>query len=457
MQRYQYQQLRVTDLLLNTQNPRFNPVQHQAQAIHAMLEDQGDKLIELARHIAENGLSPTEIVLVQPLGGQWLVREGNRRVTALKLVNEPNLIPDTHAKIKREFTTLSKSIDSDILDNIQCAIVADEKLINEWIRLKHTGENKGAGTVGWDAQQTSRFSAQVSGKADPRSTFFESLKENFAIPQALREKFSGIKKTNFDRLVGDPKVRTLMEIETKNGEFDLPGGANAHLLTMLSDLAGDFSVGRIYTKTDRESYLTDLKKRVTNSKESYPSTTSDNGRIPEFNSVESLTDPTVHADPMPAGIIPEHTTEKRKGYPLNRKMLVPSLHKLVIGIPRIARIFSELKTIDCEQFPNAASVLFRVFVELSCDFYISSVPLTGLTVDSKLTAKIEAVADNIETKSSMTRHELRAARQMATSQTQNQSVKTFHSYVHNKDVTPIPGDLKVAWDDLWPFIQTMWR
>ena len=75
----------------------------------------------------------------------------------------------------------------------------------------------------------------------------------------------------------------------------------------------------------------------------------------------------------------------------------------------------------------------------------------------KLGKKIEAVAADLESKQIMTANELRGVRQMVSSPTQNSSIKTFHSYVHNKDITPSSTDLKSAWDDLWPFIECMWR
>jgi len=456
MQQYEYKQLRVTDLLLNSENPRFDPVKYQTEAIQAMIEDQGDKLIELAKHITAHGLSPMEIVLVQPLGTQWLVREGNRRVTALKLINEPELVPGTRVKMKNEFSVLCKEIESNTINNILCAIVSDEEVINEWIRLKHTGENGGIGTVGWDAQQTSRFAMQVSGKADPKSTLFESLRNNKAIPQKLRAKFTAIKKTNYDRLIGDPQVRELLGIEVKNGEYLLPQGVNAYFQIILSDLVGDFNVGRIYRKTDREAYLTEVIKRVELL----------DGNVPaiDINTEPDLITPSVlMGTPIEAPEIPQkkqpaaENGEKKKSYPINRKTLVPSQHRLAIDNARIVRIFSELKSLDCEQYRNAVSVLFRVFIELSCDCYISSKKLSGVNVDCKLTQKIESVANDIETRKMMNKNELRAVRQMASSQTQTQSVRTFHSYVHNKDVTPSASDLKIAWDDLWAFIEMMWR
>jgi hypothetical protein len=148
---------------------------------------------------------------------------------------------------------------------------------------------------------------------------------------------------------------------------------------------------------------------------------------------------------------------KQKSYPVNRKMLVPSQHKLSITHARIAKIFNELKSLDCDIYPNAAAVLLRVFVELSLDCYASTHDIKGITVDSQLGVKIETITKEMEEDGIMTKHELKAARQMASSQTQNSSVKTFHAYVHNKDFTPIATDLRTAWDDLWTFIEKLWR
>ncbi len=458
--KYEYKQLRVTDLLLNVENPRFEPVEHQTQAIQSMIDDQGEKLIELARHIAKNGLNPMEIILVQPSGKHWLVREGNRRVTALKLLNEPELIPESKQKYKHIFSALSKSVDNTILDNIFCVVASDEESINEWILLKHTGENRGVGTVSWSAQQTSRFASQVSGKKDPKLELFEMLQRQPGLPASLREEFHKIKKTNFDRLFGDPAVRNMLGIETQGNTYAIPKKINDYLITVLTDLTGDFRVGRIYSKSDRENYLEDVRIRViqtsnNNSQENTRSESDDTSKNLVFPSQE--TPSTI----PPSNIAPKKSGSKqelnKKTYPINRKTLVPSIHKLAIGNPRVARIFSELKNLDCEQFPNAVSALFRVFIELSCDCYISAKNVQGVNVDSKLSIKIESVANDIETKKLMTKNELRSARQMATSQTQNQSVRTFHSYVHNKDVTPIALDLKVAWDDIWNFIEIMWR
>ncbi len=38
--------------------------------------------------------------------------------------------------------------------------------------------------------------------------------------------------------------------------------------------------------------------------------------------------------------------------------------------PRVSKVYAELRTLDTERYPNAASVLLRVFLELSLTEFI---------------------------------------------------------------------------------------
>ncbi|MDD2300559.1 MAG: hypothetical protein PHU69_13115 [Fermentimonas sp.] len=467
-QKYEYRQLKITELLLNSKNPRFNPVKHQTEAIASMIEDQQDKLATLAQHIAEFGLNPTDIVLVQPQGNQWLVKEGNRRITALKIANEPSLAGH-YPKIKKEFQKLNASIDRNILENIPCVIINDEELLNEWIRLKHTGQNDGAGTVSWDGQQTSRFRMQTNGKLDARILFLDELKKHKDIPQKYKDRFDEIKKTNFDRLMGDPDVRSILGIASENGVFSLPGSVNKYLLEVLYDLSsGNLTVGSIYYKEDRRKYIETLKTRIDQSDSVSRNTELDNVNDYVKNNAKlgsnsnggsTLQTPLNGSEENRKKNIPTGSSSSNRGksYPINRKTLIPAQHKLTISHPRIVKIFNELKSLDIDSYPNGTSVLFRVFIELSADCYINRNNLNGVNENSKLSKKIEAISDDFESKSLMNQNELRSARLMVSSSIQTQSIKTFHSYVHNKDITPSSVDLKSAWDDMWPFIENVWR
>lgn len=474
-----YKNINITNLLLNPSNPRFNPVKHQSEAIDAMIQDQQDKLVVLAKHIALYGLNPSEFILVKPYNKQWVVCEGNRRVTALKLVNEPSLISSNYPKLKKEFQSLNLIFNKTLLENIQCVILDNGDEINEWVRLRHTGQNEGSGTVSWNGQQTSRFRVLAEGKPDMRLAFLDELRFAQVIPQYIKDKLKDIKKTNFDRLIGDPDIRYILGVKLVDNKLQLVNGVNSFLIIVLNDLVNEnLSVGAIYLKKDRVKYMESLKERI----EEVTSVSSDqdlrnsvaiNDSPPtdafsyydnkSLNSDNSENEATSKGkktrDVLQNGFGINKNQKKGQSYHINRKTLVPSPHKLTITHARILKIFNELKSIVIDDSPNAVAVLFRVFIELSLDCFITTKNLADskLKVDSKLSQKIDAVAAYLESNKLITKHELRAIRQMSSGENQTQSVKTFHSYVHNKDVTPSSIDLKSAWDDLWPFIEQIWR
>jgi len=466
-QRYDNILLKVTELLLNPQNPRFNPVQHQTESILAMIDHQQFKLVVLAEHILKYGLNPTDNIIIEPYEKQWVVLEGNRRITALKLMNNPELIPDSYSKIKREFQKLGAVLENALVENIPCVVIENKELSNEWIRLKHTGENAGAGTVNWDSQQTSRFIFKAGDTADSRGLFLDYLKTLDVIPQEYKDNFAKIMQTNFDRLMSDPDVRTLLGISRKNGILSLDNGVNPYLLAVLCDLVfGSLSVGTIYHKKDRSVYIETIRAKVESSVSTENlSDTSKNELSAAHNQSDiaggQAAQPTGDAssnEVSPSVSTPTLSTGRVKGYPINRKTLIPQQHVLSISNARIVKIFNELKKLDIDTYPNAVAVLFRVFIELSADCYITRKSLAGVTVDrSKLYQKLDAIILDFENNNIMTSNELRAAKQMSSSPTQNSSVKTFNSYVHNRDITPSAIDLKSAWDDLWSFTENIWR
>ena len=442
--KYIYQNINLSDLLLNSENPRFNPVKHQTEAISSMLEDQKEKLIALAKHIIEFGLNPTDITLVTPFEKKWLVLEGNRRITSIKLLNDPDLISNNFKKIKSEFKKLNEKVGRSKIKTIYCVIDPNENTSNEWIRLKHTGQNEGAGIVNWDAQQTGRFNTRLNGKPDVYIQFLDNIKTDERIPEDLRENLHNIKKTNLDRLFSDPSIRNFVGIIYENDVISFIDNINDYFLGLLNDLVNNrINVSNIYHKNDRLQYIEDLKVRVDKSKK----TKNNNKGQQSKKQPEEVKD-----NPLKRSQSPNYG----RSYPIKRNTLIPSIHHLKIDNSRIKKIFIELKSLDINMYQNAIAVLFRVFIELSCDYFISSHSLKNVNVDSKLNQKVDTVAAHFENSSLMTKNELKIARKMSSSQHQTNSINTFNAYVHNINFSPIPDDLKSAWDDLWPFIEKIW-
>src|SRR5262245_12100070 len=103
-------QVRVANLELDPLNPRLPGVgttRHTREIVAEMIEH--ENILELAKSIVEfGGLYPNERLILVEEGGEKIVVEGNRRLSALKLLHSPDLAPEAHTE---RFRNLSNKID----------------------------------------------------------------------------------------------------------------------------------------------------------------------------------------------------------------------------------------------------------------------------------------------------------------------------------------------------------
>src|SRR3546814_14040276 len=96
-------------LVVDTSNFRLGEQESVRGAYQAMIEEEGANLANLAEDIFEIGLSPAEslIVIKHPeLKHKYTSIEGNRRITALRLLQTPALAAGT--SLQQKFIELSK-------------------------------------------------------------------------------------------------------------------------------------------------------------------------------------------------------------------------------------------------------------------------------------------------------------------------------------------------------------
>lgn len=76
--------IHYSKLVVNPENYRFDPVENQEEAIDLILEEKGSEILNLAKHILENGLDEAKDLRVLETNPEvYRVLDGNRRVTAL--------------------------------------------------------------------------------------------------------------------------------------------------------------------------------------------------------------------------------------------------------------------------------------------------------------------------------------------------------------------------------------
>ena len=385
----------VSKLLLDTENFRLGSQKDQPSVIQAMLEDQGDKLINLALHIAENGLNPLENTAVIPYGSReegeekYIVLEGNRRLLAIKILSQPDLLDGTALqKQKKRVLNAIEEFSPEPINELNCELFPDREDAIIWMRLKHTGENEGRGTVDWSAAAQSRLENIAGGKNVNNSalTILDFLNRNgINTPQDYPI-------TNLQRLLNTPAVRKLLGLISINPlKSDCPPKVLLSRMVQVShDLGEPGAVNSIRNRSDRLDYINNLGLP---GYDPIPEWDVGNHTPNAEQSEPPISATSSSPETYPSDGSPRSSTRTR---PLSNKRgkLIPSQFCLSIPNPRINAIFRELKRLKISDFPNACAVLFRVFLELSVDDYIGREKINSTASDT-LAKKINAVRDHM--------------------------------------------------------------
>lgn len=433
--------IEVTNLRLSSDNPRFkNFIEYQHECL---LELADSKLVSLAENIVKLGFVPFELPIVMPDAEReniYTVKEGNRRVAAIKILTNPEIISETNDKIYKRFKELHGEFLSNPIEKIQCFVTDDEELALELMQLRHTGENDGAGIIKWTTSQISQFQHLRGKKLLITSALNYFYTSNF-LNEVEKEKMQHINVTNFNRLFQDPYVRNNTGIlyDTKTDSFSLELD-NPKKMAMLHKVIGDLIsdeplvVATIYHKKDREDYILKTQNEILAKGDFTPKPSP----IPSPN-------PTPKSSPKPK-------TKKDNDDPKLRETLIPKSCQIHITEEgRLNPIYHELKKIKITDFPNAVSVLFRVFLELSMDKYCEKMKII-ITPNTSLNDKLIKVVDDMESKKILGKDPLKYAKNLSNHQNNSTSVNSLNAYVHNRYMFPSPGELKIGWDGIQIFI-----
>ncbi len=443
----------ISALLLDLENPRHDILDNQTEAMRQMVDDQEDKLLNLAKDIVEVGVNPSELPIVTPFERDpnlYVVLEGNRRVAAIKLLLNPLLATEGRKpSLKGQFLELSREFERTRIDRLQCVVVEQREDLDHWIQLRHTGENKGVGVVGWDPEAVTRFNARL-GRSDFNTLarqVMQYLRQIASEDDKIKLQLDRVRLTNLARLVNDPDVRKMLGLRAKNGEIetDLPQDELSKGLTKIVDdlSSGRITVKDIYYKADRQEYLETFGPR------DKPNSEKATGVAWKLTS-----GPTSTTSPDTKVV-----SQSRRSVPLStkRKTIIPPNVRLRIHHHRLNQIYHELKKLEVDRFPNCAAVMLRVFLELSVDEYASVRTIPGFTSASKLYQKLQSVADLMEKNGTLTRNQLKEVRVASTTQNTLFSTNTLNAFVHNKDFAPKPSELKMTWDNMQLFIEKLWE
>ena len=472
--------LKLANLFLDLGNPRYEEQANQAEALNTIATAQGDKLLALLRDIIEHGLNPSEMLIVAPMEEErgrgknsYVVLEGNRRVAAMKLLRNPNILRDD--KLKARYAKLHDKHKNDpkVPKQIECVVLKPE-VARLWIERKHEGELGGVGVVPWDSVQKTRFQNKNSGKDSKVLQLIDFMKGVAGNDEEFAAQIDKIGPTNFERLFSTPEVRYKLGLDVKNGMFVAyhePDEIMRGLRSVVQHMAKDtFTVDDIYYKDDRLKFIAKVSKdgelpdetkrsektwvlREYQSRQQNPGGTDagkDNSQGNNQNDNQNENKNNGSKD----------NSEQR---PTSRETLIPADLTLTIPNERINRLFVEMKSLVLNESPNICAVMMRVFVEWSIDAFLETYEVKGekkLNVDINrgIKGKFTDVVEKMKTLHCINPDHLKGI-ETAFSE-DRESIFSFHTlnaYVHNNTFNPIPTEIMYSWDNAEPFIKAIWK
>ena len=432
----------VSDIMLDQNNYRLGPLDSQIDCIDIMFEEFGAKMVKIAGHIAQNGLSPKPIVISKDEKKRWVVRDGNRRITAIKLLNNPAQAPDHY---KKTFQSLKNNAAPGMIpEKIEC-LTANEAVIIEYRKLEHMGPQDGVGQVDWDPRAKGNMQADVDGITTyPLARSICDYLEKKGIAEAR-----SVSITNMQRLFQDSEVSRRLGIDWDGKRLAFIAKED-EVFNVLKEIIIDFTkrekklmVGDIYYPETRAKYINDLfgNRGI---KEPTPL-----GKSIRPNSGGQTAGGSTGA--------PKYTARAKP--PWDRKRVIQPRG----GLPtpntetKLNTILVELSSgIDVRKATIAAGILVRLVLEHSVEHYAKNNNVTFSDKDNKLHTRIGKVAAKMKETKIINQKQLEQLNKMRQSE-ELISAHTLNAWVHNPDYIPEPRHVCTFWDNIYPFLCACWK
>ncbi|WP_139834966.1 hypothetical protein [Pseudomonas sp. B35(2017)] len=457
----------INSILLDSENARHGEKQSQREIYRWMTSGAvAQKVIKLATDIAAKGLSPFDSMGVMPSRETdkepWIVVEGNRRVAALKFLNNPKLCPDL--KLRKQYEQLKKKASVQIPLRVEFAVFKDFSEGAYWIQLRHGGEHGGVGVSSWGTKEYDSFLARLGRRSTNRpavNLLSYALSKGLITPA----QYDQIPTTTLFRMLSTPSVRKELGCHVSKGEVyriaDV-GYFDRAVATMLIAMAsGEASVTKLKSRPQRENFIRVMK--VAGEWEDYDEQSPQliSNEISEKTSSDS--DDDIFGDAEVSGgqaklgssAKPRSGTRDRlfalKGHGLD---LPPDQTK----VQDILRELATLKHSGAKGTPISVSFLLRALLELSSNNYLENNQgaIRRLETNTPLREKVKCSARHMHANGRLSQDSLDIVTRHCAEDGGMLTISTLQKYLHSTAHFPSGETLNSMWSELKDYIIGCW-
>lgn len=424
----QFKNIPISKLEINRANDRHGELENETAAIAWLFNSREAHMRNLAKDIVKQG-EIYEPPLVSPSGDKFIVFDGNRRVTCLKLILDPKRAPNS--SLQSFFQDIRNQWQGTPPNRVQCQFEEDRDKVDEILYRRHTGTQSGVGQSTWDDRMKSTFVTRTGkgGAINVADEVEKRLSKAGMLPTRRK-----IPRSTMNRLLSAEPFRNRLGFSIRNKKFEFTHSED-RVLAALARVAEDLTnrrlvLGDIWDVDGKRSYLDDLEAE---------------GVLPNVIHVvapKQKSQKTANAK--------KTTATKKKTSPDKRYTLIPQKDFQIVWPGRLQRhheIWDELQfRLKLAEHPNAISVLFRVLLELSIKNYIDQTNLPVYEND-KLAKKALKVCEDLYKNGEVDEQLLKTVKKFQNLD-QLVSADTLNRYVHSPNFAPSPEHLTSLWDSL---------
>jgi hypothetical protein len=371
--------IKVDLLDFDARNARLtlNEAPSQDELIQEIARVEWKSCIELLKHIVKYGqLSPLENILLLSHGNRYIVLEGNRRLFALRLLNQHK--PTLQLLGERKQTQVESIVKGhNPITEVRAVIFEHRVDAAPWITLKHASGQGGAAMKPWRAFEKDRDEYNRNPDNCPKTLAFiytainlRGSHKGFAdvIDRVLDNGY-----TNLERIITSSFFEEMTGITISGTMLRSPYGEKyVHniVMSICEALANKEANSRDLNKT------TGLEKFIRSIVEKHESSKTPNekveldAKIPQ--SVDKQSNETPQA-PSPAGtqtaLIEPATKKQQTRTKQNKQKALAGFTPSNLG-DKLNQMVREAQKLTIHNYPEILFATYRILLDLSCDYYV---------------------------------------------------------------------------------------
>lgn len=474
--------VRVDALSLDLNNFRFAVEQPDETMAFNYLFDEED-VMPVALSLLREGYRTNEVPLVVEEGGRFIVLEANRRISALRAIRNPSLVPnheDALNKLVRRYQTDA----DDLPDEIYVTVYPDRATAAPVLARQHIGEDKKR----WGLDEQAKFVlAQLHAGSDVktlRATLTgikdvtrlvrmgrvrQSLRLTAYTDNALAAYAAGgdLKMSAFEYAYKDKRIRPLLGFEFDDEGNVVARPTSSEQVAVLERLLRGFQNGELSTRrvlNDKkgkayEALIAELEQLAAGGVVHAQATTpTEEPRTPAGGAAGHTAPPSGAGtgaassatqtasgsprDSLGSTVGPNHPDTKRK--------LTVSNVDYAATPSGLQKRFQEMRKIDIEDHPAAAAMLLRSVVESTIKHHYTS--RGNLQVSGMLSQVVPQVATDYGTTKTLVRS-IQLLQNSLAPKDRPGSGSWFNAASHDPVMVINAQQVREAWQELEPLVR----